>query len=117
MIIAVVSIPWKDGLRPDAKTWYDQAFGSADEIYRDVKGLLRKDFISGEEAGGGVYLFDSRENAEAWFNEGWADWMTERFGVRPTLTIYDHVLALDNQAGAIFSSGKRIDGGKTEAAE
>ena len=43
MIIAVVSIPWKDGLRPDAKTWYDQAFGSADEIYRDVKGLLRKD--------------------------------------------------------------------------
>ena len=43
--------------------------------------------------------------------------MTERFGVRPTLTIYDHVLALDNQAGAIFSGGKRIDGGKTEAAE
>ena len=41
MIIAVVSIPWKDGLRPDAKTWYDQAFGSADEIYRDVKGLLQ----------------------------------------------------------------------------
>lgn len=117
MIIAVVSIPWKDGLRPDAKTWYDQAFGSADTIYRDVKGLLRKDFISGDEGGGGVYLFDSRENAEAWFNDGWADWMTERFGVRPTLTIYDHVLALDNQAGAIYAKGKRVDPGKPEAAE
>lgn len=117
MIIAVVSIPWKNGERPDNKAWYGQALTAADSIYRDVKGLLRKDFISGEEAGGGIYLFDSRENALAWFNDGWADWMTERFGVRPTLTLYDHVLALDNSAGEIQVRGKRVDPAKTDAAE
>jgi hypothetical protein len=33
------------------------------------KGLIRKDYLNGENGTGGVYLWDSRESAEAWFTE------------------------------------------------
>jgi len=37
--------------------------------YRDLgqKGLIRKDYLNGETGTGGVYLWDSRASAEAWF--------------------------------------------------
>lgn len=40
-------------------------------IYRGLakKGLIRKDYLNGETGTGGVYLWDSRESAEAWFTE------------------------------------------------
>ena len=33
------------------------------------KGLIRKDYLNGENGTGGVYLWDSRKSAEAWFTE------------------------------------------------
>ena len=53
----------------------------------------------GEEGGGGIYTFESRETAEAWFNDEWWGWIEERFGARPTLTMYDHYVTVDNTAG------------------
>ena len=50
------------------------------------------------------------ENAEAWFNGGWADWMEGRFGVRPTLTIFDNPVVLDNEAGEVRVTGEVRDG-------
>jgi hypothetical protein len=40
-------------------------------IYRGLakKGLIRKDYLNGETGTGGVYLWDSRQSAEAWFTE------------------------------------------------
>ena len=42
--------------------------------YRDLgqKGLIRKDYLNGETGTGGVYLWDSRESAQAWFTEAFA---------------------------------------------
>ena len=34
-------------------------------LYREVKGLIRKDFLNGEDGGGEVYLWESRAAAEA----------------------------------------------------
>lgn len=103
MIIALVQIPLPGGKRPhDLVT--EQSLGSA-SIYRDVKGLHRKYYLNNEAGGGGVYEFDTRENAEAWFHDGWADWMEGRFGVRPTLTLFDCPVLLDNEAGEV-----RVDG-------
>ena len=41
-------------------------------IYRGLarKGLIRKDYLNGENGTGGVYLWDSRESAEAWVYRG-----------------------------------------------
>ena len=53
--------------------------------------------------------FDAaREDAEAWFNEDWSDWMKSRFGVRPTLTFYDNPVLLDNERDEVRVEGAPI---------
>lgn len=107
MIIAIVEIPRPAKAPREAAV--AAALGSVG-IYREVKGLRRKHYLNGEMGGGGVYEFDSRENAEAWFHAGWADWMEGRFGVRPTLKLFDCHVVLDNVAGEV-----RVDGVPAEA--
>ena len=63
------------------------------------KGLLRKDYLNGDEGTGGVYLWESREAAEAWYTPELVASLTERFGVEPRLTWYDTHVTVDNIAG------------------
>lgn len=106
MLIAVVQIP-RATPKPDKAAAVDRALGSA-PIYRKVAGLIRKDFLNGEEGGGGVYLFESREAAEAWFNDEWWGWIEERFGARPTLKFYDHYVTVDNATGEVRVDGQPV---------
>ncbi|MEM7747268.1 MAG: monooxygenase [Pseudomonadota bacterium] len=116
MLIAVVQIP-RSSPKPAKDAAVARGLESA-PIYRDVKGLIRKDYLNGEGCGGGVYLFESREAAEEWFNDDWWGWIEERFGARPTLTFYDQYVTVDNAAGEVRVDGKAVDIGKgTEAAE
>lgn len=80
--------------------------GSA-PTYRGLegKGLLRKDYLNGDEGTGGVYLWESREAAEAWYTPELVASLTERFGVEPRLTWYDTHVTVDNIAGET-----RVDG-------
>ncbi|WP_431014642.1 monooxygenase [Bradyrhizobium pachyrhizi] len=64
-----------------------------------TKGLIRKDYLNGEAGTGGVYLWESREAAEAWFTEAKIAELTERFGARPRLTWYDTHVTVDNLTG------------------
>jgi hypothetical protein len=66
--------------------------------YRNLatKGLLRKDYLNGDAGTVGVYLWESRQAAEAWFT---ASKLTERFGARPRLTWYDTHVTVDNLKG------------------
>lgn len=103
MIIALVQIPL-----PGPKRDHDHVAAQSVEatgIFHAVKGLRRKYFLNSEEGGGGIYEFATREDALAWFDDGWADWMEGRFGVRPTLTLFDNPVVLDNETGEV-----RVDG-------
>jgi hypothetical protein len=62
-----------------------------------------------ENGTGGVYLWDSRESAEAWFTEARIADLTERFGVRPRLTWYDTHVTVDNLKGETRVNGKAIE--------
>ncbi len=53
-------------------------------------------------------FFDTRENADAWFHDGWASWMEGRFGTRPNLTIYDKHLILNNDAEEVHVNGEDL---------
>ena len=66
------------------------ATGSA-PTYRGLagKGLIRKDYLNGATGTGGVYLWESRAAAEAWFTPARIDELTQRFGARPRLTWYN----------------------------
>lgn len=81
-------------------------------IYRDLgkKGLIRKDYLNGETGTGGVYLWDSRASAEAWFTEARMADLTQRFGARPRLTWYDTHVTVDN-----IKNETRVDGRVAEA--
>lgn len=107
MIIAIVQIPLDGPKRPRDEV-VALAVKSAGEIFHDVKGLRRKYYLNGDQGGGGIYEFATREDAEAWFHDGWADWMEGRFGVRPTLQIYDNHVVLDNEADEVRVDGKPI---------
>jgi hypothetical protein len=116
MIIAVVQIP-RAAPKPDKAGAVARGLDSA-PLYREVKGLIRKDYLNGEDCGGGVYLFESRETAEAWFNDDWWGWIEERFGARPSLTFYDHYVTVDNAAGEVRVDGKPVEvKAKSDAAE
>jgi hypothetical protein len=73
------------------------------------KGLIRKDYLNGETGTGGVYLWDSRESAQAWFTEARVAELTARFGVRPRLTWYDTHVTVDNLNGETRVNGKAIE--------
>jgi hypothetical protein len=70
-------------------------------IYRNLstKGLIRKDYLNGDIGTGGVYLWENRQAAEAWFTEAKIAELTDRFGVRPRLTWYDTHVTVDNVKG------------------
>ena len=101
MFIAIVQIPVEKRSKEDA---IQAAKGSA-PTFRGVPGLIRKYYLNGDPGGGGVYLWDSREAAEAWYNDDWWVRMEKGFGMRPTLTYYDNHVVVDNTAGEV-----RIDG-------
>ena len=80
-------------------------------IYRDLgtKGLIRKDYLNGDSGTGGVYLWESRQAAEAWYTEERLADLTKRFGVRPRLTWYDTHVTVDNTKEEIRVNGKAIE--------
>jgi len=71
-----------------------------------AKGLIRKDYLNGETGTGGVYLWDSRASAEAWFTEERVADLTKRFGARPRLTWYDTHVTVDNLKGETRVNGR-----------
>ena len=81
-------------------------------IYRDLakKGLIRKDYLNGETGTGGVYLWESRAAAQAWFTEERIAELTKRFGVRPRLTWYDTHVTVDNLKNETRVNGKALVG-------
>jgi hypothetical protein len=84
---------------------------SSAPIYRGLakKGLIRKDYLNGESGTGGVYFWDSRESAEAWFTEERVAELTQRFGARPRLTWYDTHVTVDNLKDETRVNGKAIE--------
>ena len=79
-------------------------------IYRDLgrNGLIRKDYLNGETGTGGVYLWESRQAAEAWYTEALMADLTQRFGVRPRLTWYDTHVTVDNLKNETRVNGKAL---------
>ena len=83
--------------------------GSA-PTYRGLegKGLIRKDYLNGDEGTGGVYLWESREAAEAWYTDELVASLTERFGVKPRMTWYDTHVTVDNLKGQTRVDGEPV---------
>jgi hypothetical protein len=73
--------------------------------YRDVTGLFRKYYILSEDgtAGGGVYLWHSRAEAEAMYTESWKALARKTYGADPLVTYFESPVVVDNVTHEILS--------------
>jgi hypothetical protein len=86
------------------KSILEKKFLETAPMYKDVNGLIRKNYLIDVEhhKAGGVYTFDTLENAKAWFNQERIDWLTERYS-SPAITYYETPIIVDNDSGNIQS--------------
>jgi hypothetical protein len=93
MIVAVVRFALPAPMsRADAADW----FASGAAAYQTVPGLQRKHFLLGEggSTAGGVYFWDSREAAEAFYSDGWRARLAAKYG-QPTVQYFDTPVMVD----------------------
>lgn len=99
MITAIVNFRLPDGTTAAeaAKIFKDSA-----PKYRGVPGLVRKYHVFGEDGtGGGVYLWESREAANALYTEAWRDMIRQRYGATPSIRYFETPVIVDNVLGEI----------------
>jgi hypothetical protein len=82
-----------------------EVFLSAAPKYRDIQGLIRKYFVLSEDGGtaGGVYLWESREDAERLYTDEWKNVVRDRYGAPPSVSYFDSPVIVDNQTHEILS--------------
>ena len=89
---------------PEGKTEEElvAGFESSTALYHDVPGLLRKYYLMSEDrrTGGGVYIFETRADAERVHDEVWRARLRERMGVEPDVRYFDSPVIVDNEARA-----------------
>ena len=69
--------------------------------YRNKDGLIRKYYLLSEDrhSVGGVYLWESREQAEQVYNDDWREYVRATFGDYPSLTYFDTPLVDNTKLG------------------
>ena len=94
MIVAVVNFALPAPLSSDeARALFEASAPS----YQAVAGLRRKHYLLAEDgrSAGGVYLWDSREQAEALYDDAWRARLTARYGSEPHVTYYESKVTVD----------------------
>ncbi len=73
--------------------------------YQGVAGLYRKSYVVADGGGsvGGIYLWNSRAEAEAVFTESWRAYVREKYNSEPSVTYFDSPVTVDNVTHEILS--------------
>ena len=70
--------------------------------FRAAKGLISKHFIWSESGwAGGVYQWQSHEDANAFYGGPWRDGIVERYGMEPQIELYEVFAITDNIRGTV----------------
>lgn len=82
-----------------------QVFSSTAPKYREIHGLIRKYYILSQDGGtaGGVYLWNSREDAERVYTNEWKQFILDKYGALPSVTYFESPVIVDNAAGKIVT--------------
>ena len=71
--------------------------------FRGVPGLIRKQFIYAEDGwAGGVYLWQSRADAKAFYTGPWLQGIRERYGMDPQIKYFHTACVTDNSVEAVL---------------
>lgn len=83
-----------------------EVFSGTAPKYREIPGLIRKYYLLSEDGGtaGGVYLWESRADAERLYTAEWKSFIREKYGAEPMVTYFDSPVVVDNLAGSIIAA-------------
>ena len=62
-----------------------------------------------EGLGGGAYLWESQEAAEAAYNPEWVAYMTEKYNQPPTVEFYEMPITMDREYDTVYDEGAVAD--------
>ena len=84
----------------DART----IFQSTAPKYQDVAGLVRKYYLLSQDGStvGGVYLWNSRTEAEELYIEAWRAFVRDKYGTDPSVIYMDTPVVVDNLSNEIL---------------
>jgi hypothetical protein len=70
--------------------------------FADAEGLIRKQFIWSESGtAGGVYQWDTLENAKRFYNGPWLAGIIERYHMHPEIEFFTTFAIIDNPGGIV----------------
>jgi len=73
--------------------------------YQGVAGLVRKYYVLSQDGNtvGGIYLWNSRAEADAMYTESWRAFVREKYGADPSVTYFESPVVVDNLTHEILS--------------
>ena len=73
--------------------------------YQGVAGLVRKYYLLSQDGRtvSGIYLWNSRAEADAMFTESWRAFVREKYGTDPSVTYFESPVVVDNLTHEILS--------------
>lgn len=98
MAIVTVHLPEKTTLEEITKTFQETA-----PKYKGMPGLLRKNYWVSEDGlrSGGVYVWESREDADKLYTPEWNAFIESKYGSSPELEFVYSPVMVDNRDGTI----------------
>lgn len=102
MITAIVQFSLAKPMTPEQAV---EVFLSTAPRYRGMKGLVRKYYLLSDDGktAGGVYLWQSRAEAESVYTPEWRSFIEEKYGARPEVQYFESPVVVDNLNNEILA--------------
>jgi hypothetical protein len=100
MIVAIVTFQLP---QPQTLSDITKVFQSTAPRYQGVPGLLRKNYYLSEDGrrAGGIYVWESRADAERVYTAEWKQAIASKYGAPPTIEYLNSPVMVDNREGTI----------------
>lgn len=77
--------------------------------FQAVKGLISKHFIWSKSGwAGGIYQWETLNDAEAFYSGPWLEGIVERYGMRPEIEFYEVFALTDNSRATVELFGESV---------
>ena len=100
MIVAIVTFHLP---QPTTLAEITRTFQSTAPKYQGMQGLLRKNYFMSEDGrrAGGIYVWQSRADAERVYTADWAKFVEGKYGTPPQIEYLHSPVMVDNREGTI----------------
>ena len=101
MIVTIVTF---ELAAPVALSEIAKTFHATAPKYREIPGLLRKNYWLSEDGrrAGGIYVWAARADADRLYTDEWKAFVTEKYGKPPKIEYLHSPVMVDNREGSIL---------------